>query len=103
MNSPILVPNFLPTGYTINDAIKKNENNICAFKDCNNKLSDPPKYGHYGVKICDECGKLIDDNNRKWAEEEWAEWVGKCVRVYKSMEEIENQNKEWLLKRENKQ
>lgn len=38
----------------------KNNNGVCAMKDCNNKLSNPPSCGFLGVKVCDECRKSVD-------------------------------------------
>ena len=61
MNDKILHPNFTLGEPNLNSAIKKNEENLCAMHLCNNKLGDPPARGYYGVFICNECRKSIDE------------------------------------------
>ena len=60
----MLVPNFI-SGYSLKDATKKNEDGICGFQVCNNKLNiEDPKYGYFGIKICDKCGIEVAKNRQ---------------------------------------
>ena len=56
----ILTPSFALAEPNMVSARRKNDNDVCAMHECENKLSDPPSYGFLGVKICDECRKPID-------------------------------------------
>ncbi len=56
----ILIPNCTLAEPNLVSARRKNEQGLCAFHECNNKLSDPPSYGFFSVKICHECRKPMD-------------------------------------------
>ena len=60
MNDKILHPNFTLGEPNINSAVKKNDDGICSIHLCNGKLGNPPAMGWYGLFICDECRKPID-------------------------------------------
>ena len=53
----------------MHSAIKKNKKGLCAFHECSNRLSNSPSYAPPGVKICDACGKSLDEMCRKTLEE----------------------------------
>lgn len=39
----------------------KNADGICGMDKCQNNLSDSSVDGFLGIKVCNECGKIIDD------------------------------------------
>ena len=57
----IMEPKWELSEPNIESAMRKNTDGICAMGKCNNQLSDPPSHGPFGVKICDECRKPIDE------------------------------------------
>lgn len=70
----ILIPDFTPGKEpTLKSTWKKNEDGLCCYHSCQNKLSDNPPNGIWGFKVCDECKKKDTILKEKIAKEIWDE------------------------------
>lgn len=51
-----LIPSFILNDYdkSYTDALDRNCNGLCGFKDCNNPLGEKPE-SCFAIKICAEC------------------------------------------------
>jgi len=57
----ILHPSFSLDGYSYLDAKRKNDNGICAFKNCNNKSAEYCME----VYVCTECFDVIMEQKER--------------------------------------
>ena len=67
----------------LESATKKNKNGICAMRNCQNKLSNPPACGYLGVKVCDKHGKYFDEMREdilKDAYEDTDRWILEAIK-----------------------
>ena len=89
MTKKILVPDFTRGKEpTLKSTRKKNEDGLCCYHSCQNKLSDNPHNGIWGFKVCDECKKSDDELRDQIEKEIMDEWTGYIGRVIKQVNEI---------------
>lgn len=85
MNEKILTPVFSTEEPNMKTALKKNEDGLCC-RDCNNKLSDPPDTAFYGLKVCKECRKELDEMCKRIDKECWDYWVQAVTDVVNTLD-----------------
>ena len=72
----ILIPSFTTGEPNLISARRKNDQGICAKHECQNKL-DPTSPYHFifGVKLCQECGKIQEETRIKLEKQSFDDFV----------------------------
>ena len=74
MNNKRLIPDFSLREPNLASTRKKNENGKCCFHNCNNPLPKE-EYPYMGFLACEKCGKRLEVEMQKWAEESYADSI----------------------------
>lgn len=79
--SQLLIPNFSDGEPNLKSTRKKNENGKCCFYGCGDKLPEK-KYEYMGFLACEKCGKRLEAEMKKLADEAMMEFIQRYIKCH---------------------